>query len=557
MWLTLPLLALTLSADPVPPRGLKPEPALDTWDEHAEDVENFLKRRLCGALKADARQAAKLLDAHLVAPDLSLAKGEPYATGAYRATRFTMPTEGTARTPAEVAAALERWFTPLAVRSRCSIGFDHFVLSAGPLRVAEARFKLLVAGLGTDGRRIEDLGEVRAELERDPQGTGPDAWRFTRLAFEERLRVVADHARFRDVSVASGVPTELPEAAASRDEKFYNDALDRGGLATGDLNGDGRLDVYVSTEGPGLLLLSTPEGGFQDVTAAWGLTEARDGRGALLLDLDGDGDLDLALVTRGARSRGEVVIYRNEGARFVKATTIPGLPGAGYLPLAAADVDGDGQVDLFVGGYGVFARGFPRAYLDAKNGSPDLLLLNRGHLQFVDRARAWGLAETGWTQAATLVDLDGDGRVDLVAADDFGRKRVYRNTGQRFEDVSVLAGPGRERANGMSIAVGDVDGDGRLDLYFGNMHSNAGQRIASGYVGGPLALRERLFSATQGNTLWLGRAGGFAFEAWGAALGLNDGGWSYGVGAFDVDDDGWLDVHSPCGYLSRPREDEL
>ncbi|MGC4121414.1 MAG: VCBS repeat-containing protein [Myxococcales bacterium] len=550
------LLALVLAAEPVPPRGLPPEDVLDTWDEHAEDVEVFLKKRWCGAIKADARKTEKLLDANLVAPDLAAAKEEPYAAGAWTSQRMTFG-EPAAKKPADFAAALERYFAPVAVRPRCSVGFHYFVLSKGEPRVAEARFLMLVAGLGPDGAHVQDSGEIRAELERDPKGKGPDAWRFVRIGFEERIRVRSDWSHFRDVTLAARIPADIPEPNAAANSLFYGDNLDRGGLAVGDVDGDGLDDVFVSGEKANLLLFARPDGTYEDRAKKWGVASTGDARGALLLDLDNDGDLDLVVATRGAQTRGEIGFYKNDKGKLTKVQSLSGPQPSAYLHLTAGDVNNDGLVDVFAGAYGVFAGSMPKSLLDSQEGAQDVLAINKGKLKFVDEAAKWGLKEKGWTQSAVLVDLDRDGKVDLVAADDFGRKRIHHNVGGKFEDVSVAAGPGAERANGMSIEVADVDGDGNLDLYFGNMHSNAGQRISHGFVGGPVELRERLNAATIGNTLWLGEAGGLKFHQGGVDLGVNDGGWSYGIEAFDADNDGWLEVHSPCGFQSSEREDEL
>jgi hypothetical protein len=194
--------------------------------------------------------------------------------------------------------------------------------------------------------------------------------------------------------------------------------------------------------------------------------------------------------------------------------------------------------------------------LDAVNGAADLLLINQGDLHFINRAEEWGVADHGWTLASTLVDLDGDGFPELICADDFGRKRLYRNDGgKRFVDVSDSSGLGAERANGMGIAVADVDGDGQLDIYFANMHSNAGLRLARGFESVPEVVRKRMLRAASGNTLWLGR-GNLAFQEAGVALGVGDGGWAYGVTAFDAADDGHQALFSPCGYFTGKREDD-
>ncbi len=558
--LALALVAGAAAGAPVAPGGLPVEPDEKRVSVFSDEVERLLKKKLCPAFAADARLAAEHLAAELEATDPRAATATTLAEAPYRVEERTFAPPSR-RSAVEVAASLEAYLAPLAIRGRCSVGFHRFVVAKRPALVAAAGFELLVAGQAADGSRVQDSGHVELELERVGKG-GAARWVVTRLALGPRLRVVAPHLRFTEVTNEAGLAASFPERALDLkldSPNFSSDDLDRGGVAIGDVDGDGDLDLFVVADGPDLLYLAKPDGTYEDVAAKAGVADPGNGRGALLADLDGDGDLDLAVANRSRDGRlGRLNLYENlGGARFRLAATPGGATTRELMHLAAGDVDGDGDLDLHVAIYGKTAGAYPTDLLEDRDGAPDWLLVNEGGFRFEERAQAWGVADRGWTLSSALADLDGDGRPELVAADDFGRKRLYRNDGgKRFVDVSDAAGPGRERANGMGVDIADVDGDGELDLYFANMHSNAGQRLVSGLVGVPGWLKERIDRASQGNTLWRGK-GGLSFEEAGEELGVADGGWAYGVMLFDAQNDGGADALSPCGFLTRPDEADL
>ena len=157
--------------------------------------------------------------------------------------------------------------------------------------------------------------------------------------------------------------------------------------------------------------------------------------------------------------------------------------------LCAADYDNDGDLDIYVTNYGAAgqagqARGFeaslPMPYNDANNGGRNILLKNEGNFQFVDATQQTGLQMNNhrWSFAAAWEDFDQDGDMDLYVANDFGRNNLYRNDdGKTFVDVLPNAWASKIMAAGMSVAWGDCNRDGRLDLYVGNMFSAAGNRI--------------------------------------------------------------------------------
>jgi len=151
--------------------------------------------------------------------------------------------------------------------------------------------------------------------------------------------------------------------------------------------------------------------------------------------------------------------YREGGAADLLAAT-PSSVG----PLALADVDGDGALDLFVGGRVVAGR-YPQP------ASSTLLLQSNG--KFVpDPANSGVLTNIGMVSAAVFTDLNGDGAPDLALACEWGSLRVFRNEKGRLVDATTALGLEKHRGLWTSIAAGDFDGDGRVDLVAGNWGEN-------------------------------------------------------------------------------------
>ena len=175
-------------------------------------------------------------------------------------------------------------------------------------------------------------------------------------------------------------------------------------------------------------------------------------------------------------------------------------------------------------------------YYDARTGPPAVLFRNDGHGRFVDVTAASGLdvGNDRYHFAAAWGDYDYDGWPDLLVANDFGAKNLYRNRGARggtvtFEDVASDAGV-LDYGAGMSAAFFDYDNDGRLDIYTGNMWSAPGLRITASPAFMPDAppdVRALYQRHARGNALFRNRGDGrFEERTLEARAGMGRWAWS-------------------------------
>jgi enediyne biosynthesis protein E4 len=202
--------------------------------------------------------------------------------------------------------------------------------------------------------------------------------------------------------------------------------------------------------------------------------------GATFLDADGDGDQDLYVVSGGSEFVGggpalQDRLYLNDGrGHFRKAAgALPAESSSGSRAVAA-DYDGDGDVDLLVGG-----RVVPGRYGAAPR---SLLLRNDGRGHYTDDAErlAPALAQVGMVTDAVWQDVDGDRRPDLVVVGEWMPVTVFHNAGGG--KLTPAAVPGLARSHGWwnRIVAADVTGDGRVDFVVGNLGLNTRLRASEG-----------------------------------------------------------------------------
>ena len=365
----------------------------------------------------------------------------------------------------------------------------------------------------------------------------------------------SDGLWFHEQSNQVGLGATAP--GASREEF----ATMSGGVAAGDYNRDGRVDLFFTRSGQANQLFQAQEDGtFRDVSEQAGVAAAPaqpiDGSAAVAwADIDGDGNLDLFVGGIGLQSD-QLFVNQGDGT-FVERAEELGLRGAvsADLPqatagVAFADWDRDGDLDLVTTDWvtpdyesvtaliGADKAGMcelnPVSVLsDRSRAATTTLWENDGTGRFSDVTKQLGL-ETAGVAGFTPVfaDLDDDGWLDLLITGDFCTSRLLRNEGgNSFVDQTEQSSVGTAE-NAMGSVVEDLDGDGQLDWFVTSI---------SGGPDGQACLREMALVGCTGNRLYRG-LGGVGFDDATDAWGVRESGWGWGALAEDLDNGGHRDL---------------
>jgi hypothetical protein len=428
----------------------------------------------------------------------------------------------------------------------------------------------LTATGSRDGNEVKSSGVVNAIWSTPTETDQPKLISFSLAKFVQSERTSTGNPAFEDfTSVVMGGNDSWSEQlqfgmntwGRSIEHSLNPDFLGYHGLAIGDVDGDGLEDLYLCQPGglPNLLFRQTPDGKMTDISAVAGVDILDNSTGALLVDVDNDGDADLAVATKAA-----FLVMENDGTgKFTLRGRHPEI-GLGYSP-TAADYDLDGDLDLFVLGYGATGSDIgdfptPHPFRDARNGGANILLENQGGFRFLDATERCGLGAGNhrFSFAASWEDFDNDGLLDVYIANDFGPNQFFRNEGKRFKDVSVQSGS-QDWGFGMSAAWADYDRDGHMDLYVSNMFSSAGNQIvprANFYPTLSEETRKKYLKMVRGNSL-LRNSGSGSFSDVTDPMNEGFGGWAWGSQFADLNNDGWEDLYVANGYITQEDEDDL
>ncbi|MCP5524402.1 MAG: VCBS repeat-containing protein [Verrucomicrobiales bacterium] len=385
------------------------------------------------------------------------------------------------------------------------------------------------------------------------------------------------------------VTNRMDAATTARNQILLNGA----GVAAGDVDGDGRCDLYfASVSGFGRLFRNLGDWRFKDVTVAAHLpTQIPQSTGTVLADIDGDGDLDLLVNSVGGGTR----LFRNRGTGVFDEDSQAGLiREGGSHSLALADIDGDGDLDLYVANYrtttvrdnpvrvrlrrvdGGFVAAPP--YEDrfvvqivgngqgslVELGEPDVLYLNDGTGRFqatewtggrfLDEAgRPLGAPPRDWSLSAMFRDLNGDGTPDLYVCGDFSTPdRIWINQGAGVFRAIAPQAIRHTSWSSMALDVADVNQDGVDDIFVADMLSpDPVRRMVQRGNAHPTVLDDDLRNdrpQTMRNHLFLNR-GDNTYSEVACQAGIEASDWTWSAAFLDVDLDGREDLLSVNGHV--------
>ena len=257
------------------------------------------------------------------------------------------------------------------------------------------------------------------------------------------------------------------------------------GCAFLDYDNDGWLDIYLvnggalAGEDPGVvtdrLYHNRGDGTFEDVTAKAGLLPGGYGIGVLVGDYDNDGWPDIYVMGYGTNR-----LYHNNGnGTFTDVAVAAGVTETGFSVGACfLDYDNDGFLDLFVGKYVRFDEEYNRKHAKPNDFPGPLafpatisqLYRNLGNGHFTNVTVAAGIKNPGRAMGVGSFDYDGDGWPDIFVSNDAMENHLWHNLGNgRFKESALVAGVALgamgEITGAMGVETGDVNGDGRSDLY--------------------------------------------------------------------------------------------
>ncbi len=348
-------------------------------------------------------------------------------------------------------------------------------------------------------------------------------------------------AWFVEIAHQAGLEFRHESGAAG---KWHMPEIMAGGAALFDYDGDGDLDIYMTNGaflwGPvrdapvpvNKMFKQGPDGRFSDATAESGLGDTGYGMGVATGDIDNDGDVDLYVTNLGPDR-----LYRNRGdGTFEEVTKVAGIRVDDWSASAVfCDYDRDGFLDLYVTRYVSYD---PTRQCTDGVGQPDycgpkvfaylsdVLLHNNGDGTFTDAGESAGItAVMAPGLGVVCEDLDGDGWVDFYVANDLEANQLWINQKDgTFRDAALLTGAALDlhglAESSMGVLAADLDNDSRLDLFITHLEG-------------------------QTNTVYRNLEQGLGFGdvtgQWGLAAGCIPY-TGFGTVAFDAELDGDLDV---------------
>jgi hypothetical protein len=347
---------------------------------------------------------------------------------------------------------------------------------------------------------------------------------------ERVIEAQVQQAALRSDGSCSGrfIAQDLPHVTGANIERVGFFLSNGAGLAVNDLDNDGDNDIVLGNLlGPNHIFWNEGDWQFRPEVLFDGSARA-----IAAVDVDADGWLDIVIATRN----GDVRYWHNGGqGRFAEAR-LPGVTAFAYS-LDWNDVDGDGDLDLLTASYDASLEKQNAVYRESRRAGVSLYTNEAG--QFSERR----LANEAQALAAQLVDLNEDGRPDILVGNDFeAPDYAWLNSDTGWQTAEPFAAT---TMSTMSYALGDVDNNGRAELFAADMHpySDAPEIMAQWQPVMDSMTHEMVEGDPQqmANVLQVWEPAGVVNTA--VQHGIAASGWSWSSQFGDLDQDGFLDLY--------------
>ena len=293
-----------------------------------------------------------------------------------------------------------------------------------------------------------------------------------------------------------------------------------GGVAAGDFDRDGDVDLYLITGiiSGNKLLSNNVDGTFTDIAATAGVAlVGHNSAGPAFTDINSDGWMDL--VVGGINGAGYRVFLNRGDDRFEDITAQSGFfqqaANQNDFSSAFGDLDGDGDLDAFIAHWG------------ARDNQVNHLWLNDGAGRFFPADHLKNYETPMWDDDSftpNFVDMNGNGWQDILLASDFGNSQILLNVdGNSLSDITTQD---IDDENGMGAAVADFDNDGDFDWFVTSIYHDDGPHSVTGHTGNRLYQND----------------GNGNFNDISREVGVREGHWGWGACAADFNNDGLLDI---------------
>ena len=349
--------------------------------------------------------------------------------------------------------------------------------------------------------------------------------------------------RFTDVTTHSGLRHQWGIQGKVDNRGVTQAEFFGGGLAAGDFDGDGRVDVFVAggNREPTKLYRNLGDNRFEDVAAGAGVKiENHRGSGPTFADVNGDGWLDLFV--GGLEGDGNYLFLNNGDGTFSDFTANSGLRLNAVNTVSAAfgDYDLDGNLDLALSHWGnPFSTDTETLFRGTGTGRFDNVSVESGIAgQILTPGIAGIEGEKDYSFSPTFADLNNDGWPDLTMVSDFGSSKYFLNGGSESPGKFVHATDGQLTDEfGMGSAIGDYDNDGDLDWFVSSVYEFNDYAVTN-----------------IGNRLYINDGGRFSDGTFNARV--ENGGWGWAACLADVNNDGYLDIFHTNGWFESDGKEQ-